>query len=343
MVIMDISTLVLQISRIVVPLLLSVSILLFILGFSSRKNRDKQQEQTNFEALLGDIGVSEVEELLELDEDKKIRKLSGLSSWSKHWLTLYVGSGREVGEDLKFPGKQVLWLTILGGAVGLVFARLVGLILGAAAVPVLIHSILTSKTQKRNALMDSQLLSLAQSMEQNIASGAIPTSAFLRSVDDVPHPLRQEMDKVRESVKSGTPFTEALDTFAARHDSREMKFFASAMTVSIEQGADLVPQLKVIVDKLEKRKHVRETISELLATMSMALYVVGGSVPIALLVSSSGLLTAGLPEEMQKGTSSILGVWASSPTGIIVLLAIIALWAGGLFMVIRSINSVKKF
>lgn len=329
---METTELIIQAGRIAVPALFSLSLFIFLVQFIS--DRQAKAGTVELESLLGDINVYEVAGKLELSSDKAKRERAKLDAWSRFWLNSYERSGN-YSSDLKAPGKRVLY-GILGAAlVGFLIGRLMGLIVAIPITILFLWAKNATAAQVRNTKMDTQLLTLAQSMEQNLAAGSIPTDAFLRAIDDIPNPLRSELMIVANDVQAGKSFTDALAELGDRHESREMKFFAAALSVSIERGADLQGQLRTIGEKIERRKALREKIAEIVAQNKGLIYIVGGSVPAAIIAAELGLV--GGSADGQRAS------WMDSPVTITVLIGILILWGFGMGLAVKKIADTKKF
>lgn len=328
---------VITVAKIAIPILLSLSLFLFIAGMTFRR-KDKLG-QDRFDKMLDLVGKSEIDSQIETYQDRVGREKRNLNAWSRLWLNSFESGGYKT-EDMKAPGQIMLTVMVGGGIVGFLIAGGLGVFLAMLAIPVLTYMWNDSKFQVRTSKMDTQLLGLSQSMEQNVTAGSIPTDAFISAVSDVSDPLRTELDNVVNEVKSGTTLPAALESFADKTDSREIKFFSSAMKVSIEKGADIVPQLQTITSKLETRQKLRQKINEAVSRQRIMIIMAMVITPLGLFISQSGFLGGKLDEETGE---MVAPSWMDSPTTMAIFVACLAMWAIGLFFMNRSVTKMRKF
>lgn len=314
--------------KMLVPLMAGAAVMLFMLGISERKNSHSKKSEENWDRLLSYIAEDNgVDESVVTNIEKRQRARRNLNRWNTYWLNLFEQSYQDPVpvEEFSRPGKIVAATALVAGAAGSVLLFPIGIVAAPVSV-VMVYMWKKRVITSKNAAFDSQLVNLTDSMKQNIAAGRTPTKALQDSIDDQMEPLRGELQSVKEEIMMGVPIAEVMDKLSERNNSREMKFLASAISLSVDSGAELGPQLHVIGEKLASRAKIRRLIEQAVASTRGTMLVTIVSVP-------AGYVWSYLSNRE---------VWGSG-VGFIATCVIFGLWILAMFIMSRITAGVKKY
>ncbi len=278
--------------------------------------------------LIDSLDRSEIDDISDLSENIRRRELEKLSGWYRHWYKIFTHANTGKIEDIKQPGTVAFMFALIGMGAGLVVLKAPGVIIGPIVALLALQSFKKSKAAKKNRMFDGQLGLLIDAMTQNIAGVMSPGNALVEAIDGLPDPLYSELLSVKHDIEVGTPIDVVLQGLGDRNESREMKFLSSALRISIEQGADLVPQLKVISEKLEGRARITRKINEAVSQTKPTIMVVGLATPISAIYSYTR-------EGAAEAFTSTIGM-AAAATGF-------ALYGIGLFLIMKIVSKTKEF
>lgn len=277
--------------------------------------------------LIDSLDHSEIDDISDLSENIRKKELEKLSTWYRKWYQLFAHAHVGKIEDIKQPGTVAFMFALIGMGAGMVVLKVPGMIIGPIIALVALQSYQKSKSAKKNRMFDNQLGLLIDAMMQNI-SGMSPGNALVEAIGGLPDPLYSELLSVKHDIEVGTPIDVVLQGLGERNESREMKFLSSALRISIEQGADLVPQLKIISEKLEGRARITRKINEAVSQTKPTIMVVGLATPISAIYAYTR-------EGAAEAFTSTVGMIAAA-TGF-------ALYGIGLFLIMKIVSKTKEF
>lgn len=271
-----------SISSWALPSILAICVLLIFVftGLALARYAKKTPDQEKFEQHLLAINDTELagQEKEEIDVDEK--------SWWGYWLRLYMNTGR-IPENISMPGNLAIGLSVLAFGIGF-FAWPRDLLAGAgfaAAVLFGMRMFLNFEVKKRVKTLEKQLPLLIASMRANLQANATPQAALVASVDEVPSPLRDELELLRNDLAFNVPLPEALIKLSDRVPSREMKFLISSLQIAIDSGSNPAPQLEVIQGIIDQRTRIRQKLESAVAEVQPALVVSGVTIPASFVFS----------------------------------------------------------
>lgn len=309
----------------VVPIAIFIAIMAFILAYLTPK---MSKSDIGTMELMESLGKSEIAEENELKANVRQRELDKLGFWYKRWYKVFSKAAIGKIEDVKQPGTVAFMFVLIGLGAGLVLMKAPGVLIGPAVAVIALNSIKGSQASKKNRQFDSQLGLLIDAMSQNIQGAMSPRNALVDSIEGLPEPLHSELLSVKYDLEVGTPIDEVLQDLGDRNESREMKFLSAALRISIEQGGDLKPQLKVISDKLEGRARITRKINEAVAQTKPTILVVALATPVSAIYAYTR-------EGAAEAFTSTIGM-AAAAVGFI-------LYGIGLWLIMKMVAKTKEF
>lgn len=282
-------------------------------------------EKVKFQEALDDMMAGELRDLSRQTMQPTAPDKRG---WFGYWKRTAAQAGQLFDND-RTPGWVALRIAGLaalagmlvwpGGAVGLLAVPLVVVVAWAGW--------LRMQAGKRMATMEKQLPVLLAGLRSYLQVPLPPAEAIMNVADDVPSPLGDELQLVKNNVSIAMPLDQALQLMSDRVKSREMQFLVSSVEIAVTSGADLEPQLKTIEDVVEARTRARQKLATAVAGVRPTQIVASLAVPLFLINS------------FREPTS--VAFWLSS-MGIAVLagvavLTFVALW--GMRVMIKRIEN----
>ncbi|MEJ5328526.1 MAG: type II secretion system F family protein [Desulfobaccales bacterium] len=167
------------------------------------------------------------------------------------------------------PGEFLGLVAILAGTgvmLGLVFLKsfLFGLLLAAplAFLPFLwLKQKKALKAQKVEAQLPDAMEMLARSLK---AGHTLPSAAELLG-QELDHPLGTEFRIAYEEQRFGLSMTEALNNMLERVDSRDLKYFVTAVLIQTDTGGNLVEIVEKIAQLIRARLNFKVKVRSLTA------------------------------------------------------------------------------
>ena len=209
----------------------------------------------------------------------------GKQSWTWHrwWLGKALRAGREP-DNPQGPGNFMLVVVLILALFGfLVFPTgpagfvipLAGILVGLVW--------LSLEEAKRRLSMEKQLPLLLSSLRSNIYAGVTVQAALLKTADDMPAPLGDELRIVRDEVSVAVPLEVALQRMSERVGSRLVQFLISSIGIAIRSGSDLIPQLVTIEEIVRQRARIAGKIRAAVALAKPTAYLALGA-PILMVI-----------------------------------------------------------
>lgn len=309
------SSMAIDINIIIVIVSLSVGLATFFAILAIYRAANKPTRSEVLSSHISSIIESEIEaDDYDFDEEETKRK-----TWSQYWLSLYESTGR-TAEDEKTPGRVPIIIGILGFFIGfLVYpGDIIGGIVGGGVLPLIPFFWMRFEAGRRAKALDKQLPLLLNSLRSNLQGSLTPQAALLESVEEVPSPLGDELNKVKKDIEVNIPMWEALRRMSDRVESHDIKFMLSAIEIAIVEGSDLDKQLEVIQGIVRQRVRIRQRLEAAVAQVQPSLWISIFAIPASLLFSI-------------YSSSSNKDFWLSF-IGILAVIVIGMLYAIGLFI-----------
>lgn len=251
-----------------------------------------------------------------------------VAKWFTYWDNMSARSGRRVSPHA--AGRNVIIVAVLVALFCLLVLPygVIIAVVAVAATPLLARIFFNSLAQRRAQRMDRQLPLLLTQMISNLQANSTPQQALLSVVDEIPSPLGEELNILRDDLTVGMSVSAALQRLASRVPSREMKFLVSSIEIASIAGSDLEPQLYSIAEILERRQDAAAKLKSAISEISLTLWAAAIVVPGAAIVSF-----------VNKDNTDF---WLSLQ-GLIAAGAGLLLYAGSLITSRVIIQGIKKF
>lgn len=306
------------------PYLLSggLAILITLLGvliyFAVKKSSSKMNYDEQLEALMD-----------EDDEDDEEKSGSSIADrWNRYWGSLLHDSGmaRYKG-DYSGAGRDVLFaLTIIAVLTTILLQNpLIGIglaiLLGVGA-SFLSRSVANKKAENINLQLPGFLFAL----KANIQASETNERAMSKVITNMPSPLYEDLEVVKNKLDASATFHEALDALVEKTSSKDLRFLAVCMIQAITSGANLETQLDSIQRVLEQRRDIADEINRAVKSAQPAMW----------------LATVLIPGLFLFSYDSARSFWFVEPISWFALIAVIGLYIGGMFMVKKQIDKIKN-
>ncbi len=173
------------------------------------------------------------------------------------------------GDVYRSPVEFLGLVAILAGAgvlLGLVFVRslLFGLLL-AVALAFLPFLWLKQKKVQKAQKVEAQLPDAMEMLARSLKAGhTLPSAAELLG-QELDHPLGTEFRIAYEEQRFGLSMTEALNNMLERVDSRDLKYFVTAVLIQTDTGGNLVEIVEKIAHLIRARLNFKVKIRSLTA------------------------------------------------------------------------------
>lgn len=295
--------------------------LFIVLAIARASSTTTEFEQ--FKQSIEDITKSE------LERDRKEKNIVNPKTWEGYWYKLVEATGRTPTSSDQ-PGMFVLIGVIVLAALGLLVfpGGMIGLISMPLAGLFLAKAYLEMEAKKRMNTLNKQLPSLISGLTANIMASQTPQNALISVADDTPAPLGDELKIMKNELQVNVPLDEALDHLAERVPSRDVKFLVSAVKIAAASGTDLVPQLKIINQIIIGRTRLQQKLASAISSVSPTIWVSAIVIPAMFIF---------------QYISSVENrdFWFTIQ-GIVALIVVAAMYAGGLFISKKMVKGVEN-
>lgn len=302
---------------------LSFGLMLMFLVLGLARVATSTPELERFKAQIEEITRSE------LENERQEKDAIETKTWNGYWYNLIASTGR-APVSLEQPGRMILIVVLALSAFGLLVFP--GGVMGLLALPIgalfLIRGVLLAESKKRMNTLNKQLPQLISGLRANIKSSQTPQNALISVADDIPSPLGDELKAMKQELEVNVPVDVALDHLAERVPSHDIKFLVAAVKIAASSGSDLEPQLKVIDTIITNRTRLKQKLASALSSVAPTIWVSAITIP-AMFV-------------FQFASSAENRDFWFTLQGIIILIIVSALYAGGLWLSKKMVKGVEN-
>lgn len=265
----------------------------------------------------------------ELEQDRKEKNIVNPKTWEGYWYKLVEDTGRKPPTTDQ-PANIVLVSIVVLTAFGLLVfpGGVIGLISLPIAGIVLARAVLKAEAKKRISTLNKQLPQLLAGLMANILANQTPQNSLIAVASEIPSPLGDELKVMKRELEVNVPLNDALDRLAERIPSREIQFLVSAIKIAAASGEDLIPQLRVIDKIVVGRTRLNQKLSSAISGVSPTIWVSAITIPAMFVF---------------QYISSVenRGFWFSI-TGIVCLVIVSVLYAGGLWISKKMVSKIEE-
>ncbi|MDI6772843.1 MAG: type II secretion system F family protein [bacterium] len=176
---------------------------------------------------------------------------------------------------------RLVFAAVCGGAAfGLLVRGLGGALLIASTAAVVMWWWPQRRVTARRAQFVVGLPGALSSMAAALGAGLSVQDAIIAVARDAPDPVGPEFDRVAHAVQVGMPLQQAIGILSRRVRAPEIAYFATALRISTQTGADLAFILEQIAAALRARSEAAAELRALTAQGRMSRAVLTG-LPVA--------------------------------------------------------------
>jgi tight adherence protein B len=152
---------------------------------------------------------------------------------------------------------------------------LLGICLAVAtgAVPFLLISL---KKKRKGLLIEKQMPEVMELLSRSLRAGHTLPSAMELAGKEAPPPLSTELRLVYEQQRLGIGLNDALRQMLDRVDSKDLRYFVTAVLIQSETGGNLAEIMENIGHLIRERLRVKGKIKGLSAEGRFSAYILGG-------------------------------------------------------------------
>lgn len=305
-------------------LALSAGLVVMFSIFGIMRVFDRSSNDKDFEDMIASITESE------LALDRADANLPDEKTWSGYWYSLSQQAGTKF-ESPATPGILAMGAPLVLAMVGFFVwpGDIFGAFGGAAIALISIRAWFLTKARTRLLLMERQLPNFLAGLRSSLTAGRTEQQSLISQAKELPAPLGTELKKVVDELNVGITLDNALQNFATRVPSREIRFLVSSIRIALATGAELRSLVETIEQITVSRQRLANRLGTAIASVQPTLWVVGLIVPGALAFSF-----------YQSDTNREF--WLSFPMGIIILTVVAFLYAAGMFITKKLIDRVRN-
>jgi tight adherence protein B len=137
-----------------------------------------------------------------------------------------------------------------------------------------------AQAERTTRALAGQLPEFAASLGAAVRAGRSIPQAIRRAADDIAEPLAAEVRILVSDIDFGLPLATALEDFAARIGSTDVRLFATTIMLQQRTGGDLPRTLAGLATRLDERDRLGAELRTATAQARMTAWLVGG-LPIA--------------------------------------------------------------
>jgi tight adherence protein B len=172
-----------------------------------------------------------------------------------------------------------LSLVVILASAGFILGRLWDNFVMAAVLPVIAGSIpflvLSIKKKHKSNLIEKQMPDVMELLARSLRAGHTLPSAMELASKETPEPLGTELRLAYEEQRLGISLPEALNHMVERVDSRDLRYFVTAVLVQTETGGNLAEIMEKIGFLIRDRLRVKGKIRGLTAEGRLSASILG--------------------------------------------------------------------
>ena len=211
---------------------------------------------------------------------------------------------------------------------GLLGQWIVGLVLGLIVLVLSFRipkPIIDKMVERRRREYSLQMVDALTLLSNGIRAGLSVPQSLAMVVDEMPAPVSEEFNLILQQNRIGVPLEECFESLSKRVPSEDNDMFVSSINILRETGGNLAETFDTIVDVIRERVRLQQKIDSFTAQgkfQGFTIFAMPFFLGIVYFVSD--------PDSMMP--------LFTSPLGIILLLAALALNFGGLFVIMKIVK-----
>lgn len=299
---------------------LLVGIVALVAYFSIRKNSTKLAYDQQLEDLLTDENDPYFDP-----------KPTVTEKWNKYWATIARESGiaRYSGID-NTAGRDIIFIALIVGVIaGALIQNALGGTIAGLVVVVLASGIMKNLSGRKADAINAQLPGFLFALKANVQANETLEKAILKVIDGMPAPLFDEIVIVKHRLLANSSLSEALIELQSKTSSRDLKFLCSCMIQANKAGANIEAQITTIQKVLKARSEVSDALNKAIKSVQPSIWIASIVIPGVFVVTYM----------MDPNSREF---WFIHPFSWIALSGIIGLWALGIWLSKKLVDSIKN-
>lgn len=299
------------------------TIIVTIVSFVSYKILQKKNRHKDY--------LIQLDEIIE-ETDSYEKKESFYYKWNTYWSQLLKSSGIErYGEENNKAGTDIiLFFIVFSLLIGIILKNFVTGIAFSSTIIILIVLFLKNRSNKKEEQIFQQLSGFLFAFKANIDARRTPQEAFVKIVDDLPSPLREELLPVKQSIIANMTFEDALTDLRNNSSSHDLRFLAACILQANKSGGDLKEQINTIQKIIKSRQQIKDEITKGYKTAKPVIAVASVVLPGLMIYM---LLTDDFSQKF----------WFVEPISYPIFVIAATLYIGGIFMSKKMVDKIKKY
>ncbi len=173
-----------------------------------------------------------------------------------------------------FLGIAVL-LAFVGFFLGNLHQGFLGGALAAVVLGAMPFLVLRQMKRRKGLLVERQMPEVMELLARSLRAGHTLSAAIELASKETPHPLGTELRMAYEEQRLGIGVTEALEHMVKRVDSRDLRYFVTAVLIQSETGGSLAEVMEKIGHLIRERLKVKGKIKTLTAEGRLSALILG--------------------------------------------------------------------
>jgi tight adherence protein B len=273
----------------------------------------------------------QLRDLLSDDQEAFQTKITPITRWNNYWGKLFKEAGfARYDTENSTAGRDVLLIGfILATVVAVIFQNfIVGPIIAAVLIGVT-AALMRFRSARKADDVNDQLPGFLFALSANIQAGETPERAMLKVVDNMPSPLYDDLILVKNRILANSTFKDALQELSQKTASRDLKFLCACMIQAQASGTNLEDQIKTIQKVLEARRKLSDELNKAVRSAMPAIWVSSVVIPVAFLFT-------------YFADPAAQAFWFVDPISWIAIGAVVVLYAVGVFLSKKLIDSIRN-
>jgi len=135
---------------------------------------------------------------------------------------------------------------------------------------IVLYIYLTSSVARRRATLDRQLIDAMDLAARSLRVGHPLVGAFRLISEEVPAPIGPLFGEVCQQQQLGMAMDQSLREVADRHDSEDLKFFATSVVIQLRSGGNLADMMERMANVMRERGRLARRVKVLTAQTQLS-------------------------------------------------------------------------
>jgi len=166
--------------------------------------------------------------------------------------------------------RLVMFVALTVAIIYLISDSLVAATIAPVALLVGLYIYLTTMVARRRATLDRQLIDAMDLAARSLRVGHPLVGAFQLISEEVPAPVGALFGEVCQQQQLGMAMDQSLRAVADRHDSEDLKFFATSVVIQLRSGGNLADMMERLANVMRDRGRLARRVKVLTAQTQLS-------------------------------------------------------------------------